>query len=49
MLIGRRYLIPYVRPFPIWRFGPLYRGEGWYPDHYGTIEVPREQAKPKAA
>lgn len=39
-----KYLYPVRRPFPIWRFGRLYRGWGWYPDWYETREVGREEA-----
>lgn len=46
MLIGKRYLVPYVRAFPIWRYGPLSSGgQGWWPDRYGTIEIAREEAE----
>ena len=45
-MIGRRRLVPYLRLFPIWRFGPLYDrldgrrvGVGWSPDWFGTWEV----------
>ena len=44
-LIGARYLVPYVRLFPIWRFGPIYSlldghyvRDGWKPDRYGQWE-----------
>lgn len=44
-MIGRRYLVPYVRLFPIWRYGPIYDFDGYYvrhgwkPDRYGTWEL----------
>jgi hypothetical protein len=51
-MIGARYLVPYVRLFPIWRYGPiygrldgLYVRDGWHPDWYGEWEFSsREEA-----
>jgi hypothetical protein len=44
--IGARYLEPYLRPFPVWRYGPIcdkldgrYLRDGWYPDRFGAREV----------
>ena len=45
-----RYLVPYVRPFTLWKFGPRYNlfgeyvDEGWYVDKYGQHEITRDQA-----
>jgi hypothetical protein len=51
-LVGARYLVPYVRLFPIWRYGPIYSKldgryvrHGWRPDCYGTWEISREEAE----
>jgi len=47
-----RYLVPYLRPFPIWRYGERYSrfdgtkiDDGWYPDVYGQREVSRAEAE----
>jgi hypothetical protein len=46
-----RYLLPYVRLFPIWRHGARYDmdgryvDDGWYPESYGQWEITREEAK----
>lgn len=53
LLVGNRYVVPYRRLFPIWRFGPLYDllearviGEGWSTDWYGQWEFSSlEEAK----
>lgn len=34
-IVTPRRIVPHVLPFPIWRYGTLYVGEGWYPDPYG--------------
>lgn len=45
-MIGARYLVPYLRPFPIWKYGPIYDAldgrylrDGWYPERFGQREV----------
>ena len=45
MELGRSYRVPYLRPFPIWRYGPRYvelgsarTEDGWYPDRFGYWE-----------
>lgn len=44
--IGKRTVVPVLRPFPVWRFGAIYGrltgdylGEGWWPDWFATVEV----------
>jgi hypothetical protein len=45
-MIGARAIVPYLRLFPIWRYGPIYDRldgrylrDGWYPDRFGRREV----------
>lgn len=55
MLRGSSYRVPYLRLFPIWRYGLRYvdllsarAEEGWYPDRFGHWEFPtREEAEAK--
>jgi hypothetical protein len=45
-----RWLVPYRRLFPVWKFGPRYDllgeyvDDGWSPDWFGTWEFPTEAA-----
>lgn len=48
--IGRYRLTPYLRLFPIWRYGPRYDrldghyvDDGWSPDWYGVWRADRFQ------
>lgn len=50
-----RYLVPYLREFSIWRYGPRhdlidghYVDDGWYPDRFGQWEF-RTEADAEAA
>lgn len=29
-----RFVVPLRRLFPVWRYGVLHIGKGWYPDWY---------------
>lgn len=40
-LTGPRRVYPVLLPFPIWRYGRLHIGYGWYPDWYETREIPQ--------
>lgn len=46
-MIGARQLVPYLRLFPIWHYGPIYSlldgryvRHGWKPDRFGVRERP---------
>jgi hypothetical protein len=50
-MIGKDYVVPYHRVFPIWTFGPIYDAidgryvrDGWYPERYGEwrFKTPEE-------
>lgn len=50
--VGARYVEPYLRLFPIWRYGPRYDfldgyfiGYGWYPEKFGVRDVPKPPPK----
>jgi hypothetical protein len=49
-MTGRRALVPYLRPFPVWRRWEDPVGVwDWHPDWYGTKRFPTESAAQKWA